>query len=192
MRPSGTLNAAIAAVWGWGDLPWRAGAGFFLAAAAPQPRRAGLLLSGLTFYGINAIFWKMRGPGIPRRTTTGGVRSDRRVPRPVVWIGSSKDDISSLPREVKASFGSRLYELQRGKTPLDMKALPQFGTGVYELRESFDRNAYRLMYVVNLKKALYVLHAFMKKSKSGIGLPKPDAELIEKRLQRARELDAED
>jgi phage-related protein len=127
----------------------------------------------------------MRGPDKPSRTTTGGVRSDRRVPRPVVWIGSSKDDISSLPREVKASFGSRLYELQRGKTALDMKALPQFGTGVYELRESFDRNAY------NLKKALYVLHAFMKKSKSGIGLPKPDAELIELRLQRARELDAE-
>jgi predicted XRE-type DNA-binding protein len=46
--------------------------------------------------------------------------------------------------------------LQQGKTPLDMKPLPQFGTGVYELRESFDRNAYRVMYVVNLKKALYV------------------------------------
>jgi len=113
------------------------------------------------------------------------------MPRPAVWIASSKDDISSLPHEVKASFGSRLYELQRGKTPLDMKALPQFGTGVYELRESFDRNAYRLMYVVSLKKALYVLHTFMKKSKSGIGLPKPDAELIEMRLRRARELDAE-
>ena len=44
----------------------------------------------------------------------------------------------------------------------------------------------------NLKEALYVLHAFMKKSKSGIGLPKPDAELIEMRVRRARELDAED
>jgi phage-related protein len=73
-----------------------------------------------------------------------------------------------------------------------MKPLPQFGTGVYELRESFGRNAYRLMYVVNLRRTLYVLHAFMKKSKSGIGLPKPDAELIEVRLQRARELDVED
>src|ERR1700722_15940615 len=134
----------------------------------------------------------MRAPDKLGRTTTGGVRPDRRVPRPIVWIGSSKDDISSLPREVKASFGSRLYELQRGKTPLDMKALPQLGTGVYELRESFDRNAYRLVYVVKLKKALYVLHAFMKKSKSGIGLPKPDAELIAVRLRRARELDAED
>jgi phage-related protein len=74
--------------------------------------------------------------------------------RPVVWIASSKDDLSTLPREVKGSFGSRLYELQQGKTPLDIKSLSQFGAGVYELRESFDRNAYRMMYVVNLKKAL--------------------------------------
>ena len=112
--------------------------------------------------------------------------------RPIIWIASSKEDLSVLPREVKASFGSRLYELQRGKTPLDMKPLTQFGAGVYELRESFDRNAYRVMYVVNLTRALYVLHAFMKKSKSGIGLPKPDAELIAARLRRAREIDKED
>jgi phage-related protein len=46
--------------------------------------------------------------------------------------------------------------------------------------------------VVNLTKALYVLHAFIKKSKSGIGLTKPDAELITMRLRRARELDTED
>jgi phage-related protein len=132
---------------------------------------------GLTLYGKIAIITTIRY--VERQ-------------RPIVWIASSKDDLSALPREVKASFGSRLYELQQGKTPLDMKPLPQFGTGVYELRESFDRNAYRVMYVVNLKKALYVLHAFMKKSKSGIGLPKPDAELIAVRLRRARELDAED
>jgi phage-related protein len=143
-------------------------------------------------YGKNAINLEMTSPSKPGRITPGRAQSDRPAPRPIVWIASSKDDISSLPREVKASFGSRLYELQQGKTPLDMKPLPQFGTGVYELRESFDRNAYRLMYVVNLGKALYVLHAFMKKSKSGIGLPKPDAELIAMRLQRARELDAED
>ena len=75
--------------------------------------------------------------------------------------------------------------MQQGKTPLDVKPLPQFGTGVYELRESFNRNSYRLIYVVKLTKALYVLHAFMKKSKSGIGLSKSDTELIEMRLRRA-------
>ncbi len=45
-----------------------------------------------------------------------------------------------------------------------MKPMTQFGAGVYELRDSFDGNAYRVVYVVNLRKALYVLHAFMKKS----------------------------
>ena len=124
--------------------------------------------------------------------TKGTKRQGQPLVRQVVWIASSKDDLSALPREVKGSFGSRLYELQQGKTPLDIKALSYFGSGVYELRESFDGNAYRMMYVVNLKKALYVLHAFMKKSKSGIGLPKPDAALIAVRLRRARELDMED
>ena len=74
---------------------------------------------------------------------------------------------------------------------LNAKALAQFGSGVFELRESFDRNAYRMMYVVSLKHAVYVLHSFMKKSTSGIGLPKPDAELIAARLKRARALDKE-
>jgi phage-related protein len=123
--------------------------------------------------------------------TKGTKQPDRPLVRPVIWIASSKDDLSSLPREVKGSFGFRLYELQQGKTPLNMKPLSQFGSGVYELRESFDGNAYRMMYVVSLKNALYVLHTFMKKSKSGIGLPKPDAELIAVRLRRAREIDKE-
>ena len=110
--------------------------------------------------------------------------------RPIVWMGRSRDDISGMPREAKGSFGFRLSELQQGGTPLDMKPLTQFGGGVYELREGFHGDAYRTVYVVNLGKALYVLHAFMKKSKSGIGLPKPDKALIEARLKRARELDA--
>ena len=63
---------------------------------------------------------------------------------------------------------------------------------MFELRERFDTNACRLVYVVNLKRAIYVLHAFMKKSKSGIGLPRQDAELIGARLKRAHSVDAED
>jgi phage-related protein len=124
------------------------------------------------------------GLGLPDR--------EQSIPRPVVWIGSAKDDVSALPPPVKISFGHRLNEVQEGRMPLDTKALRQFGAGVLELRERFDGNAYRLMYVVALKKAIYVLHAFMKKSQSGIGLPKPDADLVEARLKRARALDTED
>jgi phage-related protein len=112
--------------------------------------------------------------------------------RPLVWMGRCKDDISELPGPVKASFGHRLHQVQEGKMPLDTKALPIFGGGVLELRERFDGNAFRTVYVVSLRKAVYVLHAFQKKSKSGIGLPKPDSDLIEARLKRARILDARD
>jgi phage-related protein len=73
--------------------------------------------------------------------------------------------------------------VQEGKTPLGTKPLPSIGAGVLE---------FRTVYVVSLKKAVYVLHAFMKKSTIGIALPKPDAALIEARLKRARMLDMED
>jgi phage-related protein len=108
-----------------------------------------------------------------------------------VWIGSSKDDIPAMPKPIKASFGYRLRRVQQGRSTGDTKALPQFGPGVYELREAFDTNACRLMYVVRLKSAVYVLHTFMKKSKSGIGLPNADRRLIEARLKRAVEIDKE-
>jgi phage-related protein len=114
------------------------------------------------------------------------------IPRPVVWVGSSKNDISALPAPVKASYGHRLRQVQEVRMPLDTKKLPQFGAGVLELRERFDGNAYRLLYVVALKQAVSVLHAFMKKSTSGIGLPKQEADLIAARLGRARSLDTKD
>src|ERR1700737_4348734 len=84
-------------------------------------------------------------------------------PRLVIWVGSSKDDISVLPGPVKSSLGHRLRQLQDGEIPRDIKPLRHFGAGVFELRERFERNAFRLVYVMNLKKAIYVLHAFMKK-----------------------------
>lgn len=106
-------------------------------------------------------------------------------------MGSSKNDISRMPPPVKASFGYRLRKLQKGMHAADTKPLPQLVMGVFELREAYDKNAYRVMYVLALEKGIYVLHAFMKKSKSGIGLAKTDANLVRARLKRARELDAE-
>ncbi len=111
--------------------------------------------------------------------------------RPVEWMGDSRRALAAMPKSVRQSFGVRLYELQNGKNVHDVKALPQFGSGVFELREAYDKNAYRLMYIVKLKSALYVLHVFMKKSKAGIGLPKNDASLIAKRLRDAVRLDKE-
>src|ERR1700761_8077287 len=129
-----------------------------------------------------------------RKRGRGAKRAEEPLPllgRPLVWVGSSKDDISEMPSPVKASFGYRLRRIQQGMPAADTKALPQFGKGVFELREAYDTNAYRVMYVIALKKAVYVLHAFMKKSKSGKELPKTDISLIQTRLKRAQELDKE-
>jgi phage-related protein len=54
---------------------------------------------------------------------------------------------------------------------------------VVEVRESLDGNAYRAVYTVRYADAIYVLHAFQKKSKKGIATPKPDMDLIERRLR---------
>ncbi|MDR3424894.1 MAG: type II toxin-antitoxin system RelE/ParE family toxin [Alphaproteobacteria bacterium] len=111
--------------------------------------------------------------------------------RDVFWVGRSKKDLSEMSHFIKNSFGYQLARVQMGKTPHDMKMLPQLGRGVCELRESFDANAYRLMYVAFLKKGIYVLDVFMKKSKSGIGLPKPDVQRIQARLKQALLMDEE-
>jgi phage-related protein len=137
------------------------------------------------------MLWHVYHIAAMRRSGRGPER-EAGAAKPVIWIGGAKDDVSALPAAVKASIGHRLHEVQLGGTPLDTKPLRQFGPGVLELRERFDGNAFRLVYVVALRKAVYVLHAFMKKSTSGIGLPKPDAALIEARLKRARELDREE
>lgn len=112
--------------------------------------------------------------------------------RTIRWLGSSLDDLSAFPPDVKRAFGHELREVQKGETPLGAVPLTRFGSGVYELKESNDGNAYRSVYAVKLKSAVFVLHVFKKKSKSGKAMPREDITLIEQRLKRARELDAEE
>lgn len=105
-------------------------------------------------------------------------------------LGSSLDDLSAFPTDVKRGFGFSLRQVQAGVTPPSSKPLRQFGAGVYELRDALQGDAYRAVYVVRLVKAVYVLHAFKKKSTSGIGMTKRDIATIEERLVRAQKLDA--
>lgn len=58
-------------------------------------------------------------------------------------------------------------------------------SGVYELRESHEGNAYRAVYIAKLKEKIYVLHCFQKKSKRGIATPSKEMELIAQRLKLA-------
>jgi len=69
-------------------------------------------------------------------------------------MGGSRRDLAAMPKPVRDSFGIRLQDLQRGRDALDSKMLPQLASGVWELRERYDKNAYRMMYVLKPKRAI--------------------------------------
>jgi len=109
-------------------------------------------------------------------------------PKPVRWIGSSKEDLSAFPAEVKGRVGQALWNAQTGSKAPFAKPLKGFGgAGVLEVVDDFDGETYRAAYTVRFADVVYVLHAFHKKSRKGIETPKPEIDLIKARLIRARE-----
>lgn len=108
--------------------------------------------------------------------------------KPLFWIASSKKDICGFPEEVRQEAGFALYQAQNGDKALN--AVPMLGFGgahVLEVVIDEDGNTYRAVYTVKFAEAVYVLHAFQKKSKSGVATPKPDMELIRSRLRLAKQ-----
>jgi phage-related protein len=106
-------------------------------------------------------------------------------PKPLMWRGSSKTDFMAFPSAVQREMGYALFLAQMGERhPTKAKTLKGFGGGsVVEVKESHDGNAFRAVYTVRYADAVYVLHAFEKKSKRGIATPKMDMNLIVKRLK---------
>lgn len=108
-------------------------------------------------------------------------------PKPLVWVGSSRKDLKSFPAEVQDVFGYALYVAQMGGKHPDAKPLKGFGgAGVLEVVEDHHGDTYRAVYTVTLKEAVYVLHAYQKKSATGIATRKQDIDLIERRLRLAQ------
>ncbi|HUS11865.1 MAG TPA: type II toxin-antitoxin system RelE/ParE family toxin [Pyrinomonadaceae bacterium] len=106
----------------------------------------------------------------------------------IVWIGSSPRDLRSFPSEVKDVMGYALYQAQVGLKAPTAKPLRGFGgAGVLEIVEDHQTDTYRAVYTVKFAELVYVLHAFQKKSKKGITTPKPDIDLIKRRLKAAEE-----
>jgi phage-related protein len=109
--------------------------------------------------------------------------------RPVAWIGSSRKDLSAFPLDVRQVMGFALYLAQTGEKHGAAKPLKGFGgAGVLEIVEDFDGDTYRAVYTVKFASAVYVLHAFQKKSKTGIKTPQSDLDLIKKRLKLAEQM----
>lgn len=104
--------------------------------------------------------------------------------RTVEWVGSSYKDFRSFPDDVQDHAGYALYLAQIGRKHEDAKPLKGFGgAGVLEVVSNHDGDTYRAVYTVKFSSAVYVLHAFQKKSKAGSRTPATDMELVERRLK---------
>lgn len=103
-------------------------------------------------------------------------------------MGSSLKETQSFPEPVRREIGHALYAAQQGET--DPSAKPQKGFGgaaVMEIVARFDGNTWRAIYTVRFLDVVYVLHAFQKKSKSGIATPAAEIALIRQRLAAAQQ-----
>jgi phage-related protein len=107
--------------------------------------------------------------------------------KPLRWIGSSRNDLQELPSAVRRNIGYALQFAQAGTRHPSAKPLRGFEGGVLEVVEDCRGDTFRAVYTVRFKLAIYVLHVFQKKSKTGIVTPRHELELVSQRLRRAAE-----
>jgi phage-related protein len=111
--------------------------------------------------------------------------------KPLIFVADSRRVLREFPKAVQQHIGFALYQAQMGDKHADAKPLKNIGAGVLEVVSDHRGNAFRTVYTVKLAKAVYVLHAFQKKSKRGIATPKSVMDLVKQRLERASEIDRE-
>lgn len=98
--------------------------------------------------------------------------------KPLVFVGSSRDDLRGFPADARRRAGFELDQVQRGLSPTDRKSMTSIGRGVMEIR-IHTALEHRVFYVAKLEEAVYVLHAFEKKTRK---TPRRDLELGRARL----------
>lgn len=107
--------------------------------------------------------------------------------KPLFWVASSKADLLNFPVAVKDGIGVALSVAQFGGKHPRAKPWKGEGSGVFEVVEDHRGDTFRAVYTVRFEHAVYVLHAFQKKSRRGAKTAKTDVDLIGKRLRAAQE-----
>ena len=100
--------------------------------------------------------------------------------KPVFFLGSSLDDLRAFPERARRDAGFELDRVQRGLDPQDWKPMQTIGPGVREIRVRDATGAFRVIYVATFIEAVYVLHAFAKKTQR---TPQRDLTLAQLRLR---------
>ena len=107
--------------------------------------------------------------------------------KPLHWVGSAKRDLLGFPETVVDNIGFALGVVQLGGHPPSAKPWKGLGAAVFEVVEDDRSGTFRAVYTVRFRRAVYVLHAFQKKSPSGVRTARPDIDLITERLKTAKE-----
>jgi phage-related protein len=112
-------------------------------------------------------------------------QTDRKPRRPVHWMGSTKKDVTAFPEDAKRVMGFCLNKLQDGE--FDERIERMSGdklkkAHVVEIRDNLDGDTFRTMAAIRFPEAIYVLHAFKKKSHKGKKTPQREIDTILKRL----------
>jgi phage-related protein len=97
------------------------------------------------------------------------------------------NDLLAFPEKVQKKIGAALSVAQFGGKHPSAKPWKGAGSVVFEIVEDYRSDAYRTIYTVKFADAVYVLHAFQKKSPSGIRTPRRDAQLVAQRLKQAQQ-----
>ncbi|MDD5241676.1 MAG: type II toxin-antitoxin system RelE/ParE family toxin [Sulfuricella sp.] len=103
--------------------------------------------------------------------------------KPLKFIGSSEDDLAAFPNEAKGAAGHELWQMQLGLMPSDWKPVMNIGAGAYEIRVHV-LGEWRVIYVAKFADAIYVLHAFQKKTQQ---TSKEDIALASARYKQLKE-----
>lgn len=99
--------------------------------------------------------------------------------KPLYFLGDSAKRLRAFNKDAKQDAGYQLDKIQRGEQPDDFKAMPSIGKGVEELRIWDESGTYRVIYMARINDAVYVLHAFQKKTQATL---KRDIELAKARF----------
>lgn len=108
--------------------------------------------------------------------------------RPVSWIKAARKAFEMFPMPVQTEAMRALTIAAEGRKSDDVKPLKGFESGVMEIVLRHRRDAFRVVYAVQIEDAIWVVHAFQKKSKQDIKTPKHEIDLVHERLKRLREL----
>jgi phage-related protein len=111
----------------------------------------------------------------------------RKALRTISWLKGALKDFQKLPEAVRDDAADALTEIAEGNTPDVAKPMTGLGAGVWELVIKERGDAFRVIYALQLDDDIWVVHAFQKKSKSGIATPKQEIDLVRERIKRLKE-----